>query len=226
MLPPMNSPLLPLDRWLLRNRRGTLILAAALAAFVPICWIVIQTRGSFPGDDRFVSRMIFPKPSEPFAFLAHAFALLGNPVVASVSVAVVWALVDRQLGHRHGILVLAAVAAVALNAILKAIFGPTPLQLEIFGERAPTNFPSGHVVYATVLCGLVAWLALARGNRPILVAMGLIILGMGPFRVVDGAHWPSDVLAGYALGLAWTIVVLVIGLPWAAGQPAKITSGS
>ena len=48
--------------------------------------------------------------------------------------------------------------------------------------------------------------------------MLLLILAMGPLRVLDGAHWPSDVLAGYALALAWTIAVLVIGLPWAAGQ--------
>jgi membrane-associated phospholipid phosphatase len=46
----------------------------------------------------------------------------------------------------------------------------------------------------------------------------LLILGIGPFRVVDGAHWPSDVLAGYALGLARSITVLVVGLP-AARQP-------
>ena len=46
----MNSPLQPLDRWLLRNRRAALTLAAALAAFVAVCWIVIQTSGAFPGD--------------------------------------------------------------------------------------------------------------------------------------------------------------------------------
>jgi len=46
----MNSPLQPLDRWLLRNRRAALLLAATLAAFVAVCWIVIQTSGAFPGD--------------------------------------------------------------------------------------------------------------------------------------------------------------------------------
>jgi membrane-associated phospholipid phosphatase len=216
----MHSRLLPLDRWLLRSRRGALIIAAALAAFVPICWIVIQLNGSFPGDRGLLSWMLYPHPSQPFAFIAHAFALLGNPIVAIVSVGVVWALVDRHLGRRYGTLVLVAVGAVALKAIL----GPTPLQRGLFvGGAAPANFPSGHVVYTTSLCGLVAWFALARGNRPIFAAMLLLILGMGPFRIVDGAHWPSDVLAGYALGLAWTITLLVIALPWAADEPATVT---
>ena len=215
----MNSRLLPLDRWLLTNRRATLTLAAALAAFVPICWIVIQLHGSFPGDRGLIAWMRYPHPSEPFAFIAHVFALLGNPIVAIVSVAVAWTLVDYHLGRRYSVLVLMAVSAVALNTILKAILGPTPLQQSLFvGGTAPANFPSGHVVYVTSLYGLVAWFALARGNRPTCAAMLLLILGMGPFRIVDGAHWPSDVLAGYALGLAWTITVLIIGLPWAAGH--------
>jgi membrane-associated phospholipid phosphatase len=38
-------------------------------------------------------------------------------------------------------------------------------------------------------------------------------------RILDGSHWPSDVLASYALGLAWTIAGLVIDLPWATNQP-------
>jgi membrane-associated phospholipid phosphatase len=215
----MTPRLLPLDRWLLRNRREALILATALGAFVPICWFVIQAKGSFFGDDRFVTWMRFPRPSEPFAFIAHVFALLGNPVVAILSVAVVWALVDRHLGRRYGVLVLAAVSVIVLNTLLKSILGPTPRQRSLYvGGPVPASFPSGHVVYVTSLCSLVAWFALARGNRPIFVGMLLLILGMGPFRVVDGAHWPSDALAGYALGLGWTTVVLVIGLPWAASQ--------
>jgi membrane-associated phospholipid phosphatase len=227
---PVDSPLQPLDRRLLRHRGGALTLAAALAAFVPICWIVIQLNGSFPGDSHFISWMSYthtslfnsrmgrPDPPEPLAFIANVFAALGDPIVAALCVAIVCVLIYDRLGPRYGMLVLAAVGAVACNALLKAILGPTPLQMSTRGTLAPANFPSGHVVYITSLCGLLGWFALARGHRPIYLTMLLLILYVGPFRIVDRAHWPSDVLAGYALGLAWTIVVLVIGLPWAAGQ--------
>ena len=214
----MSSPLQPLDRRLLEHRRGALTLAAALAGFVPLCWIVIQLHGSFPGDSDFISWIRHPDPGGSLCFFAHVFALLGNPIVAPLCVAIVWVLIDDDLGPRYGALVLAAVGAVAINALLKAILGPTPLETSVRGSFASGNFPSGHVVYITSLCGLLGWFALARGHHATFAAMLLLILAMGPSRVLDGAHWPSDVLAGYALGLAWTIIVLVLGLPWAADQ--------
>jgi membrane-associated phospholipid phosphatase len=214
----MNSPLQPLDRRLLKHSRGALTLAAALAGFVALCWIVIQLHGSFPGDNALISWMREPHPGEPLGFIAKVFATLGNPIVAGLCVAIVWVVIDDDLGPRYGILVLAAVGAVAFNALLKEILGPTPLEMSVRGSSASGNFPSGHVVYITSLCGLLGWFVLARGHRATCAAMLLLILAMGPLRVLDGAHWPSDALAGYALGLAWTIVVLVIGLPWAADQ--------
>jgi hypothetical protein len=59
----MSSRLLPLDRWLLGNRRGALVLAAALVAFVAIAWIVIRTTGAFPGDRELISWMSDPRPT-------------------------------------------------------------------------------------------------------------------------------------------------------------------
>jgi undecaprenyl-diphosphatase len=218
----MSSRLLPLDRWLLAHRRGALMLAAALAAFVAIAWIVIQRSGAFPGDRALISWMQDPRPAQPFSFVAHVFDLLGKPKVAGVTVAIVWVLVYRLLGFRYAMLVLAAASVIVLNTILKTILGPTPLELQTFGPAVDPNYPSGHVVYATSLCGILAWFALARGNRPLLAALLLLILGMGPYRIVAGEHWPSDVLAGYALGIAWTTVVLVLGLPWAGAAQATL----
>jgi undecaprenyl-diphosphatase len=222
----MNAGLLPLDRWLLRNRKGALGLAAALGAFVPICWIVIKVNGSFPGDRILISWMRNPHPSEPFAWIANKFSVLGNGLPSCVSIAIAWVLVERYLGRRYAMLMLASVGVVALNEILKRAVGPTPLELKVFGENVAPNFPSGHVVYLTSLCAPLAWFALTRGNRPIFIAMMLLTLGMGPFRIVAGAHWPSDVLAGYALALAWTITVLVVGLPWAAAGRSRVSARS
>jgi membrane-associated phospholipid phosphatase len=214
----MSSGLLPLDRWLLRNRGWALTLAVVLLAFVATAWIVIQANGAFPGDRALLSWMRDPRPAQPYSFVAHVFDVLGKPKVACVTVAIVWMLVYRLLGFRYAMLVLAAAGAIVLNTILKTILGPTPLELQTFGPAVDPNYPSGHVVYATSLCGILAWFALAREQRALFAALLLPILGMGPFRIVAGEHWPSDVLAGYALGIAWTIAVLVLGLPWAAGQ--------
>lgn len=68
------------------------------------------------------------------------------------------------------------------------------------------SFPSGHATNAaatglTVL--LLVWPLLRRRGR--IAAAGVvttIVLVTGVDRVLIGAHYPSDVLAGYALGVA------------------------
>jgi undecaprenyl-diphosphatase len=212
----------PLDRWLLAHRRPAVGVATLLALTVIVCLVVIELDGSFPGDRRFIHWIEHAKPSPPLRLLAQVFAMLADPIFACISVAIVCMVVERLIGRRHALLVLAAVGAVAMNAIVKTIVGPTPLQMLKGGRFASSNFPSGHVVYATALFGTLAWFALARDRRGIFVALLALVIGMGPFRIVDGAHWPSDVLAGYALGLAWTIVVLVLGTPWATCEETAL----
>jgi undecaprenyl-diphosphatase len=212
----------PADRLLLEHRRSALTVATVLALTVVLCLVVIELDGSFPGDGHFIHWIEHARPPMALRLPAAAFAALADPFVACVSVVIAFVAVERLIGPRHAVLVLAAVGAVALNAVVKALVGPTSLQLRAGGPFAPSNFPSGHVVYATALFGTLAWFALARGQRPLFVAMLALVIGMGPFRIVDGAHWPSDVLAGYALGLAWTIVVLVLGTPWATREEAEL----
>jgi undecaprenyl-diphosphatase len=215
-----------LDRWLLAYRREALALALALALAVLGCLAYIEAGGSFPFDTRAIGWVENPQPPALLGIPAEVFAALADPVVACVSVAAACLAVDLLIGRRHAALVLVAVGAVGLSAAIKLLVGPTPLQVLKGGPLASSNFPSGHVVYATTLFGVLAWFALARARRFAFAVMVALVAGMGPLRIVDGAHWPSDVLAGYALGLAWTIAVLVLGLPWATrahvrGVPAS-----
>ena len=55
---------------------------------------------------------------------------------------------------------------------------------------------------------LIAWYA---PRRRLLFASGaaLVTLAVGASRLYLGVHWLTDVLGGYALGLAWLAVVIV-----------------
>ncbi len=86
---------------------------------------------------------------------------------------------------------------------------------ENFEER---SFPSGHVVGAVVFYGFVWFLVGRVRSRPLRWAArllcGVVIFLTGLDRVWGGAHWPSDVVAAYALG-AGLLVTLIAGYRWA-----------
>ena len=68
------------------------------------------------------------------------------------------------------------------------------------------SFPSGHSAGAVTVYGSLA----ARGRKKWLTVLAILLpLLVGFSRVAVGAHFPTDVLAGWALGLL--VIVLV---PW------------
>lgn len=118
-----------------------------------------------------------------------------------------------------GLISLAFAAAVArprphLDEILRRSLNPEP-----------GSFPSGHAMGAVMLYGLL--FAAASGLRnPVFratIRLGClaIIAASGFQRVWAGAHWPSDVIGGYALGG----ILLACLLTCHAWLSAIVTSG-
>src|SRR5262249_2092182 len=75
------------------------------------------------------------------------------------------------------------------------------------------SFPSGHAMGATMGFGFLAY-ALCLGQTcrrrrlAIIAVLGALILGIGFSRIYLRAHWLSDVVGGFALGLAWLSVCI------------------
>jgi undecaprenyl-diphosphatase len=72
------------------------------------------------------------------------------------------------------------------------------------------SFPSAHAANSTLVYLSLALLltsAFPRRAWAIWAAAWLAIL-IGASRVVLGVHWPSDVIAGWAFGLFWTLLLL------------------
>ncbi len=87
------------------------------------------------------------------------------------------------------------------------------------------SFPSGHVVHAFAYFGFLLFLTLTlpRAFRatpwlwPAPIILVALVALMGPSRLLEGEHWPSDVLAGALYGLFWLVITLHV-YRWAAAR--------
>jgi membrane-associated phospholipid phosphatase len=102
---------------------------------------------------------------------------------------------------------------------LKHVFDrPRPPYNAEFTTEYSYSFPSGHSASSAVAYGMLAYcLALhwrtRRQRIALCVGFGMLVLLIGFSRLYLGVHYLSDVLAGYALALAWvSLCVAVIEL--------------
>jgi diacylglycerol kinase family enzyme/membrane-associated phospholipid phosphatase len=114
-----------------------------------------------------------------------------------------------------------AIASAASNVAAKGLAGRArpryeiPLLRRLLRVPRTTSFPSGHSASAAAFATGVA-LETPRLAAPV----GAVALAVGASRVVVGVHYPSDVLAGFAIGAAAGTLTLR-WWPRRPTQPAK-----
>jgi undecaprenyl-diphosphatase len=151
----------------------------------------------------------------------HSAALditaLGSATVLGLSVAAVVGFLLLQRMHRTALFVLAAsVGGWTLNNLLKIVFGRArPEVVPHLREVMTLSFPSGHAMTSAAVYLVLGALLMRIASRPVTkfycmaVAMLATIL-IGASRVYLGVHYPTDVLAGWLLGLSWALLCWMI----------------
>jgi undecaprenyl-diphosphatase len=129
---------------------------------------------------------------------------LGSPnlalAVAAVGVVVLWRRC-RASAITLSILIASAFAAdILLKLIVDRSRPPNPAI-----DTALGSFPSGHVIHAVVIFGLVPFLLWTLTNRRLFLQLGfvvftVVIAAVAVSRVRLGAHWPSDVITSFFIG--------------------------
>jgi len=110
----------------------------------------------------------------------------------------------KQYGTSLFIL-LGLVGGACIGWLLKYSFDrPRPNAIYQMVETYGAAFPSAHSLYAAVMSGLV--IVIYRQHRfsnQIFTIAILWFIGMGFSRVYLGAHYPTDVIAGWSIALVW-----------------------
>lgn len=147
---------------------------------------------------------------------ADLTSLGGISVLALFSlIAVLFLLIQRKT-LSAALLVIGLVGGVALSEGLKALFerARPPAAFQAV-DTLNASFPSGHALLSTVFY-LTLGVMLTRAFQQrrlkafVLGAAILIALLIGLTRVYLGAHWASDVMAGWCAGAAWAMALWLV----------------
>jgi len=160
----------------------------------------------------------------------EAVTVLGNAVVV-VTLALVSVVVLARRGRRGDALLVAVAVtgAEVLTLAMKLGFRrERPFFSDPLARESTFSFPSGHAMVSVAVYGVLAFLlagelASWRARLAVLLPAALLVLLIGFSRLYLGVHYLSDVLAGFAGGLAWLLLCL---LAFAArgARPALQTS--
>jgi len=135
---------------------------------------------------------------------------LGGYAILTLITLATW--VYLMMTRRQGAALLVLVAIVGgmlISTGLKMGFERPRPDLVPHATRIYTaSFPSGHAMMSAItyltLSALLARVEKSRRVSAFFMALAIVVtLLVGVSRVYLGVHWPSDVLAGWAVGAAW-----------------------
>ena len=166
------------------------------------------------GNDEAVRMAMHGLASPLLTFLAQKVSWFGDLVVLAFFGAVVVAvLVKLRRRDAALFLVVSMLGALALENGLKFSFQRVRPPAFFGSEPWTYSFPSGHALFSACFYGVAAIVAsrafpTVAGKAAIWIATVVLVLMIGAARIYLGVHYPSDVLAGYLVAIAWIALLL------------------
>jgi membrane-associated phospholipid phosphatase len=145
-----------------------------------------------------------------------ALTTAGNPIYLWIAVFMGGAILAWLTRSWRPLLVLALVmlGAVSLDHLIKAAVARTrPASMFWAIPTTGWSFPSGHATESAAVYLTLARMFAGTERRSVVIVLiyatgiaATLLIGMS--RVYLGVHWPTDVISGWALGFAWSAIVI------------------
>jgi len=200
----------------LRERRKTLFLCISIffiLLFLLLTFFVMNF--SNHSWDISVSHEIQEDQNILLDTFMKAFSWLGTVYVAGTVILAFTVIFLIFKYVREGLFILSCILSGAVSYVLKMIIDrprPTMDFVRIVEETHYQSFPSGHVLFYTVFFGSLTIIALSSKLLKIslkifvvAVCLAMVVLG-AVSRIYLGAHWFTDVLGGFIVGVLFLMV--------------------
>jgi undecaprenyl-diphosphatase len=211
-----------------RDRQELLILVGAVL-ILALIWTFATLAGEvMEGDTRHFDEWVLSalrQPADPgqlrgprwLAWGAQDLTALGSATVLGLTVLAVTGYLFLHGLYRNGLFIfVASVGGWILNWLLKAAFARSrPDIVPHLREVVSSSFPSGHAltsaaVYLT-LGALLMRIAQGRLAKYYCIAIAMLLTFLvGSSRVFLGVHYPTDVVAGWLIGMTWALLCWVV----------------
>jgi membrane-associated phospholipid phosphatase len=147
--------------------------------------------------------------------IAIAVTFLGEPFVLIIlSCTLAFISLWQRKWAEASVFAIVVAGGISLNFWLKTLFARArPALWEHIVDVRNYSFPSGHAMVSLIVYGFIGYWLIIRypsAQKPILTATVLLVVAIGLSRLYLGVHWPTDVVAGYAAGLVWLFICILI----------------
>jgi len=208
--------------WTRRDITLVAILWVIVAAALALLSFEAHSHAEFPGDEGLtvlIQKIQFPPLVHFINFSSDANwpAPAGYTALAIIVVL----LVARQLSAAIAAVV-ASFGADLANVLLNSLVArprPNDVHIHVIANLGLHSFPSGHVTHVITFYGFLFYLTIhfERDHprwAPLLWVVRVICLYfmifIGPSRVLEGEHWPSDVLGSYLLASLMLVIAIAL----------------
>ena len=164
-------------------------------------------------DDSFMLWLQKSIPTDVGSFIKIFYLVGGTKCAALVVVISLGILAWKRYWKEATILAFGSLGVLILvDEILKPLLGRRRPKMRLVEVSGSKSFPSGHATGNLFLYFYLSYLLATRFPKltPYIYGIASIfLLLMGFSSIYVRAHWPSDIIAGYAFGYIWLTIALV-----------------